>query len=86
MRVIRKYKLFFRKDIYMPAGAVILKLIQAGQFGQPILIYVEIDDEAPIIPRRFDIFSTNTVVPSDAKYIDTYSIAEHTWHVYEVSC
>ncbi len=94
MKKIYKYPLEVTdfQEVMMPEGAKIICVqCQPAPYGKPlkeqICMWAEIDDEAPLVPRRIRIFGTGNPMKyeHEIKYIGTVQMSNHAlvWHVYE---
>lgn len=67
--------------IDIPADAKVVKVGEQG--GSTVLIWVELDNDAPKAERYFKIFGTGHLIEEDSVYVGTVFIGPYVWHVYE---
>jgi hypothetical protein len=70
-------------SVLMPEGAEILKAAMQHPFE--ICLWAKIDPIAPLVQRKFRIFSTGDLIDDDAmlRLIDVVIDNPYVWHVFE---
>lgn len=85
-KTIWKYIIPITDDvtIEMPHNARILPHAAPGPDGRSLLIWAEVDPEAPINERRFLVIGTgNPIPPIPCHYIATTVAPPFVWHLYD---
>ena len=82
MRTIHKYpiKLVFDvQTIDMPISA---KVLHFAEHINGLWLWVELDDEAPVNPRHFQVIGTGGKVPGKSRHVATILDGSLVWHLY----
>lgn len=86
MRAIYKYRISVTDivNLQMNEGAVPLSV--QLQDGIPTL-WAMVDLDKPIVERKFRIFGTGNLIPSDfdGKYIGTFQQDPFVWHLFDLT-
>lgn len=83
MKSVWKFPLKFKvTSLEMPSGARILK---ANIQNNDVMLWAEVNPEAPREQRNFGVFGTGHEIPETAIYRSTFFHDLFVWHVYELA-
>ena len=69
-----------RVDISVPKGGVVRSVGLQDALCQ---VWIEVDPQAPVEPRHFEIMGTGQEIPRIHAYCGTVLAPPFVWHIYE---
>ena len=86
MKAVFKYKFGFDtfglSGLRLPVGC---KILRVGQQEGEMCFWAEVDSDADIELRQFQMIGTGHKLPKSATYIGGVSIPPYEWHIYELA-